>query len=190
VRVVTAPDSFGGTLAATVAAEAIAVGWRRAAPDDDLALLPVADGGTGFVDVLHTALGGTLHDATVTGPFGDPVPAAWLRVGDTAYLESAAAWGLHLVATKRWPPSTPRSRPSPTCSPPLSAQMCATSRVPGPVPVVGRAVPWHGSRGRGREVPSVPGPIMGASKPGNTSRSARRWESHDRREHRVSRQPG
>jgi glycerate 2-kinase len=109
MRVVIAPDSFGGTLGATAAAEAIAAGWRRAAPGDDLALLPVADGGTGFVEVLHTALGGTLHDETVTGPFGDPVPASWLRVADTAYVESAAACGLHLVPREQRVPGTART---------------------------------------------------------------------------------
>ncbi len=106
MRVVIAPDSFGGTLGATAAAEAIAAGWRRTAPHDDLALLPVADGGTGFVEVLHTALGGTLRERAVTGPFGDPVAAAWLQVGDTAYVESAAACGLHLVPRQRRTPDT------------------------------------------------------------------------------------
>jgi glycerate kinase len=101
MRVVVAPDSFGGTLSAPAAAEAIATGWRRAAPDDEVRLLPLADGGTGFVEVLHAALGGEWHDREVTGPFGDPVPARWLRVGDTAYLESAAACGLHLVPRER-----------------------------------------------------------------------------------------
>src|SRR5918992_1290057 len=101
MRVVVAPDSFGGTLSATAAAEAIATGWRRAAPDDELRLLPLADGGTGFVEVLHAALGGDWHEREVTGPFGDPVPARWLRIGDTAYLESAAACGLHLVPRER-----------------------------------------------------------------------------------------
>lgn len=43
MRVVIAPDSFGGTLGAKAAAEAIATGWRRAAPDDELVLLPGAD---------------------------------------------------------------------------------------------------------------------------------------------------
>jgi glycerate 2-kinase len=104
VRVVIAPDSFGGTLGATAAAEAVAAGWRRGAPGDDLVLVPVADGGTGFVDVLHTALGGALRQVSVTGPFGDPVPAAWLHVGDTAYVESAAACGLHLVPRERRTP--------------------------------------------------------------------------------------
>src|ERR687895_1751185 len=112
MRVVVAPDSFGGTLSATAAAEAIATGWRRAAPDDELRLLPLADGGTGFVEVLHAALGGDWHEREVTGPFGDPVQARWLRIGDTAYLESAAACGLHFVPRERRgapppPPVTP-----------------------------------------------------------------------------------
>lgn len=109
VRVVVAPDSFGGTLSATAAAEAIAAGWRRAAPGDDLRLLPLADGGTGFVDVLHAALGGQWHELDVTGPFGEPVPARWLRIGDTAYLESAAACGLQFVPRERRVPGTARA---------------------------------------------------------------------------------
>jgi glycerate kinase len=108
VRVVVAPDSFGGTLSATAAAEAIAVGWRSAAPDDVLTLLPLADGGTGFVDVLHAARGGTWHERTVTGPFGTPVPARWLELDGTAYVESAAACGLHLVPKDRRTPDTAR----------------------------------------------------------------------------------
>ncbi|MEJ3658692.1 glycerate kinase [Actinomycetes bacterium KLBMP 9759] len=112
MRVVVAPDSFGGTLSATAAAGAIAEGWRRAVPDDDLRLLPLADGGTGFVEVLHTALGGEWHELKVTGPFGDPVAARWLRIGDTAYLESAAACGLHFVPRERRVPATARSATS------------------------------------------------------------------------------
>ena len=57
----------------------------------------MADGGPGFVDVLHAALGGELLAVTVAGPFGDPVPATVLLVGDTAYVESAQACGLHLT---------------------------------------------------------------------------------------------
>jgi glycerate kinase len=109
MRVVVAPDSFGGTLSATAAAEAIAQGWNRAAPDDEMRLLPLADGGTGFVEVLHTALGGTWHERDVTGPFGDPVAARWLQIGSTAYLESAAACGLHLVPRERRVPEVAKT---------------------------------------------------------------------------------
>ena len=96
-----APDKFAGTLTAVEAAQAIAEGWRRHAPDDELDLAPMADGGPGFVDVLHEALGGEVVAVTVTGPFGEPTPATLLVVGDTAYVESAQACGLHLTRRER-----------------------------------------------------------------------------------------
>ena len=104
---VIAPDSFGGTLSAVEAATAIAAGWSRAAPADEVRLFPLADGGSGFVDVLHAALGGQLHEVEVTGPVGGgQVTARWLRVEHGAerggrtvgYLEAAQACGLQLVA--------------------------------------------------------------------------------------------
>ena len=98
MRVLIAPDKFAGTLTAVEAADAIATGWRRQAPDDDLDLAPMADGGPGFVDVLHAATDGALSAVTVPGPHGGPVPAVVLRVGETAYVESAQAAGLHLVS--------------------------------------------------------------------------------------------
>jgi glycerate 2-kinase len=101
MRVLVAPDKFAGTLTAVEAAEAIARGWRRHAPDDELDLAPMADGGPGFVDVLHATLGGELLATTVRGPFGDPAPATFLRSGDTAYVESAQACGLQLTGRDR-----------------------------------------------------------------------------------------
>lgn len=102
MRVLIAPDCFTGTLSAGQAAEAIAEGWRRSAPDDELSLLPLSDGGPGFLDVLQRALGGTTVAVTVQDPLGRDVPAAILVVdeeaGRTAYLESAQACGLHLLA--------------------------------------------------------------------------------------------
>jgi glycerate kinase len=97
MRILVAPDKFAGTLTAVQAAEAIAAGWRRQAPGDELDLAPMSDGGPGFVDVLHTALGGSLLAVTVRGPLGVSVPATVLLVGGTAYVESAQACGLHLV---------------------------------------------------------------------------------------------
>lgn len=101
MRVLIAPDSFGGTLSAAAAAAAVERGWHRGAPGDELALRPLADGGTGFVEVLHTALGGTLHRRDVTGPLGDPVSAVWLEHEGTGYIESAQASGLQLVERSR-----------------------------------------------------------------------------------------
>ncbi|MGZ4499985.1 MAG: glycerate kinase, partial [Nocardioidaceae bacterium] len=97
MRVLIAPDKFAGTLTAVEAAQAIAAGWHRQAPADELELVPMADGGPGFVDVLHASLGGELLAVTVTGPYGAPVPATVLRCGSTAYVECAQACGLHLT---------------------------------------------------------------------------------------------
>lgn len=109
MRVLVAPDAFTGTLSALQAAEAIARGWRRSAPADELTLVPLADGGPGFVDVLHAALGGHLHGVTVRGPLGEPVPVSLLSVDSTVYLESAQACGLHLVAPSHRSPWTSSS---------------------------------------------------------------------------------
>ncbi len=97
MRVLIAPDSFGGTLTAPQVASAIAAGWRSSAPGDDLVSTPMSDGGPGFVDVLHQALSGRILACTVDNQYGDPTPATVLRVGDTAYVESAQACGTHLT---------------------------------------------------------------------------------------------
>jgi glycerate kinase len=103
--VLIAPDSFTGTLSAVQAAEAIAAGWRDTAPDDELVLAPLSDGGPGFVEVLHAGLGGELVAATVCGPRGERVPAGLLRIGEVVYLESAQAAGLHLIPAEHRDPS-------------------------------------------------------------------------------------
>ncbi|MCW2797753.1 glycerate kinase [Nocardioides sp.] len=101
MRILVAPDKFAGTLTAVEAADAIAAGWLRHAPEDELDLAPMSDGGPGFVDVLHAALGGSLLAATVRGPFAETVPATVLLVGPVAYVESAQACGLHLTGGER-----------------------------------------------------------------------------------------
>lgn len=97
MRVLVAPDKFAGTLTAVEAAAAIAEGWARRAPDDELDLAPMSDGGPGFVDVLHAALGGELLAVTVEGPFGTPTPATVLVADGTAYIETAQACGIQLT---------------------------------------------------------------------------------------------
>jgi glycerate kinase len=109
VRVLIAPDSFNGTLTAAEAAEAIAEGWHRHAPADDLDLCPLSDGGPGFVAALHAGLDGRLIPVEVPGPLGDPALAVILLTEGpdgvrTAYLEAAQAVGLALVPVERRDP--------------------------------------------------------------------------------------
>ena len=105
MRILVAPDKFRGTLTARQAAEAVATGWRRTRPGDDLDLVPMADGGEGTMQALTQALGGRIVPATVTGPLGDPVEAAFgLASADRARLgvvEMATASGLALVPPAR-----------------------------------------------------------------------------------------
>jgi glycerate 2-kinase len=98
MRVLIAPDSFSGTLSAVEAAEAIAAGWRRSAPEDELTCRPLSDGGTGFVDVLATALDGDVVPVPTVDPLGRPIVGAVLCSGGTGYVESAQACGLHLLS--------------------------------------------------------------------------------------------
>jgi glycerate kinase len=99
MRVVIAPDSFKGTASAAEVADAVASGWRSERPDDDLVLLPMADGGEGTLDAAATAVPGSERvPVTVTGPDDRPVETAWLRLPDgRALVELAATSGLTLL---------------------------------------------------------------------------------------------
>jgi len=99
-RIVIAPDSFKGTLDAASAAASLAAGWTSVRPDDELELLPQADGGEGTLDAIAAATpGARRRDAgLVTGPHGRPVRAHWLSLpGGTAVVELAVSSGLTLM---------------------------------------------------------------------------------------------
>lgn len=104
VKVVVAPDGFGGTLSARAAAEAIAEGWSAARPGDELRVVPLSDGGEGLLDAIATA-DDTWVTTEVVGPHGHPVQAALLlRADGTAVVESARACGLSLLPPERRSP--------------------------------------------------------------------------------------
>ncbi|MEV0717985.1 glycerate kinase [Asanoa sp. NPDC050611] len=100
MRILVCPDKFAGTLSAPAVADAVAAGWRDRAPGDDLVIRPLSDGGPGFVEVLAEPVGGERIPVRTTDPLGRPVDAEVLLTPDrtTAYVESAQACGLHLLA--------------------------------------------------------------------------------------------
>src|SRR5690242_14525345 len=100
MRILIAPDKFAGTLTAVEAAAAIEEGWRRRDPEAEVLVAPMADGGPGFIDVLSAVVDGKLLSVTVRGPLGEDTPATVLMAGETAYVETAQACGLHLVEPK------------------------------------------------------------------------------------------
>jgi glycerate kinase len=100
MRVLVCPDKFRGTLSARQAAEAIETGWRRSRPDDEVVVLPLADGGEGTLDALAPAhdAGARRRERRVSGPFGEAVDAAFGLRGDVGVVEMARASGLQLIA--------------------------------------------------------------------------------------------
>lgn len=102
MKLVVAPDSFKESLSAPEVAAAIARGWSRARPLDEILLRPMADGGEGTVDAVLAATGGERRECAVRGPLGAPVQAhwGWLEEG-AAVIEMAAASGLHWVAPQQ-----------------------------------------------------------------------------------------
>jgi glycerate kinase len=91
VRVLVAPDKFKTT--ATAVAVGAAIGEALARAGHEVRVVPLADGGEGFLD----ALGGPNRSATVRGPLGEPVVAEWRLHRRTAVIEMARASGLALV---------------------------------------------------------------------------------------------
>ena len=111
MKVLICPDSFTGTLTAAQAAAAVAEGWSSVAPDDDLVLRPLSDGGPGFIDAVAAGQGGVRHGLSVTGPLGARVHAEYLVTDDrTAWIESASAAGLHQIPPDRRDPTSTTSR--------------------------------------------------------------------------------
>ena len=99
MNIVIAMDSFKGSLSSVAAGNAAAAGIRKAIPQADIRILPVADGGEGTVAALVTGLNGTFRTAAVPDPLGRPIQAVYGILPDqTAVIEMSAASGLPLLS--------------------------------------------------------------------------------------------
>lgn len=110
MRLLVAPDSFGGALDSVQAAGAIARGWTQVRAGDEISLRPMADGGEGTLAALVAALGSNMkrRTASVVDPLGRQIDADWLLLdgGKSAFVELAAASGLaRLTINERSPQS-------------------------------------------------------------------------------------
>lgn len=104
-HILLAPDKFKGSLTAAEVAAHLAAGIRRAWPDAAIVAAPVADGGDGTVDAA-VAAGYRRVQATVRGPDGRPVAAAFAFRDGTAVIEAAEACGLRRLREGRRLPLT------------------------------------------------------------------------------------
>ena len=99
MKIIVAPDSFKGSLSAKETAEAMQRGILQVVKNGEVVLMPMADGGEGFVDAMAAALNGQLTEVDTFDPLGRPITAAYALVddGQTAIIETAAASGLTLL---------------------------------------------------------------------------------------------
>lgn len=99
MKIVIAPDSFKESLTALEVADSIEVGFKQIYPNAEYIKVPMADGGEGSVQSLIDATNGSLQKIEVTAPLANRVEAFFGLSGDkkTAFIEMAAASGLHLV---------------------------------------------------------------------------------------------
>ena len=99
MKIIIAPDSFKESLTALEVANAIEQGFKHVFPYVEFCKVPMADGGEGSVQSLVDATNGSLVEVEVTAPLGNKTTAFFGLSGDkqTAFIEMAAASGLHLV---------------------------------------------------------------------------------------------
>jgi glycerate 2-kinase len=106
LRVVLAPDSFKGSLSSVDVVRALAAGWLRARPDDQIAMAPLADGGEGTLAAIAETGDWTWQECPSHDALGRALTAHWLLSADgtRAAVELAEASGL-----SRLPAEEPRS---------------------------------------------------------------------------------
>lgn len=100
MKIVVAIDSFKGCLTSKEANQAATEGIKCKFPDGEVAQVPVSDGGEGFLEAFHAAIGGKLIEITVRDPLMRPVSAQYLLHDKLALIEIAQASGLTLLASE------------------------------------------------------------------------------------------
>jgi glycerate kinase len=106
LKILVAPDKFKGTLTAPQAAEAIARGWRRARPQDELELLPMSDGGDGFGEIISRLIGAVPQPVKTVDAAHRPLETTWgwEAATQTAIVESAQVIGLAMLPRGKYHP--------------------------------------------------------------------------------------
>lgn len=99
MRILAAPDKFKDSLTGLEAAQCLAAGWRSVFPEDEVRLLPIADGGEGTAEIVCNARRGRWVEVEVEDPLGRLVPARYAVFEDddgerAAVVEMSEASGL------------------------------------------------------------------------------------------------
>ncbi|QUQ65408.1 glycerate kinase family protein [Kutzneria sp. CA-103260] len=111
MRVLVAPNAFRGGPGARWVGEALTSGLMRSGVVGSVVTTPLSDGGDGALDVAAELLGGTRVRTMAEDPLGAPVAAEYLLADDgTAFVETAQASGLRLVAARPRQPLVANTR--------------------------------------------------------------------------------
>lgn len=102
MKIIIAPDSFKGSLSAENVAKALKAGFYPYFPKATYHLIPMSDGGDGFLAAMLHNTTGQLYPINVTGPNNNQITATFATIdhGQTAVIETASASGLELATTK------------------------------------------------------------------------------------------
>ena len=103
MKVVTAIDSFKGSMTSMEAGFAAAEGIHRVDADAEVQVRPLADGGEGTVEALVAGMNGKTEYVKVTGPLGEPVICEYgiIESTKTAVIEMAGAAGITQVPDEK-----------------------------------------------------------------------------------------
>ena len=99
MKIVTAIDSFKGSMTSLDAGQAVANALAVVDPSSSAEIRPLADGGEGTVDALVLGMNGHFEKANVTGPLGEHLTCQYGIIPETktAIVEMSSAAGITLI---------------------------------------------------------------------------------------------
>lgn len=115
MHIVIALDSFKGSLSAKEACLAVRIGFLKAIPNATCSLIPISDGGEGFIEALESALeplGFVREQVEIKkGPSVKNTIIPYLRQGTSYIVESAKAIGLEFYKKEELDPFSASTYP-------------------------------------------------------------------------------
>jgi len=107
MKILIAPDKFKGSLSSEDVCNAVESGLRRKSQDYLITKVPVADGGEGTCDILTMHSQGSKVRLSSVDPLGRKIETYYGISGDgtCAFIEMAAASGLHLLKRSEYDPA-------------------------------------------------------------------------------------
>lgn len=100
MKVLVCLDSFKGSLTSLQAGNAVKQGLLNANNNLNVEVVPISDGGEGFLECMQNCLVGKIVTAVVSGPLGDKMSCEYYITNNTAIIEVSKCIGLPLVKNK------------------------------------------------------------------------------------------